>query len=45
MTVIGDERWLVQWLLSFGGEAEVIEPAWARQAVAVAALRALEGTR
>jgi len=43
--VIGDERWLVQWILSFGGQAEVLEPAWARQAVASAALRALEGTR
>lgn len=43
--VIGDERWLVQWILSFGGEAEVVEPAWAREAVCRAALRALEGTR
>jgi proteasome accessory factor C len=31
------ERWLTQWILSFGGEAEVIEPAWARAAVARAA--------
>ena len=43
--VIGDERWLVQWVLSFGGEAEVVEPAWAREAVSRAALGALEGTR
>jgi proteasome accessory factor C len=43
--VIGDERWLVQWVLSFGGEAEVMEPAWAREAVAESARRALEGTR
>ena len=42
--VIGDERWLVQWVLSFGGEAEVVEPAWAREAVSRAALRALEET-
>ena len=38
-------RWLVQWILSFGGEAEVVEPAWAREAVSRAALGALEGTR
>ncbi|HKD42963.1 MAG TPA: WYL domain-containing protein [Myxococcaceae bacterium] len=31
------ERWLTQWVLSFGGEAEVIEPNWAREAVARAA--------
>ena len=43
--VTGEERWLVQWILSFGGEAEVVEPAWARQAVVAAALRALEETR
>jgi proteasome accessory factor C len=43
--VIGDERWLVQWILSFGGEAEVVEPAWAREAVSRAALGALDGTR
>jgi proteasome accessory factor C len=36
--VAGDsERWLVQWVLSFGGEAEVVEPASARAAVARAA--------
>ena len=43
--VAGEERWLVQWILSFGGEAEVVEPAWAREAVSRAALRALEETR
>ena len=43
--VAGEERWLVQWILSFGGEAEVLEPAWARAAVARAALKALEATR
>ncbi len=38
VSVTGDsERWLTQWILSFGGEAEVIEPAWARDAVARAA--------
>ena len=31
------ERWLTQWILSFGGEAEVVEPPWAREAVARAA--------
>lgn len=31
------ERWLVQWILSFGGEAEVLEPEWARRAVEKAA--------
>jgi proteasome accessory factor C len=36
--VAGDsERWLTQWVLSFGGEAEVVEPEWARAAVARAA--------
>lgn len=30
-------RWLTQWVLSFGGDAEVISPSWARQAVAAAA--------
>jgi proteasome accessory factor C len=43
--VAGEERWLVQWILSFGGEAEVVEPAWAREAVSRAALRALQETR
>jgi proteasome accessory factor C len=38
VSVSGDsERWLTQWILSFGGEAEVVEPAWARDAVARAA--------
>jgi proteasome accessory factor C len=38
VSVAGDsERWLTQWILSFGGEAEIIEPAWAREAVARAA--------
>ncbi len=38
VSVTGDsERWLTQWILSFGGEAEVIEPPWARDAVARAA--------
>jgi proteasome accessory factor C len=42
--VVGDsERWLTQWVLSFGGEAEVLEPAWARAAVARAAEHALNG--
>ena len=36
--VAGDSvRWLTQWVLSFGGEAEVLEPEWAREAVAQAA--------
>ena len=36
--VAGDsERWLTQWVLSFGGDAEVVAPAWARRAVANAA--------
>lgn len=35
-----NERWLTQWVLSFGGEAEVLEPAWARAAVARAAREA-----
>jgi proteasome accessory factor C len=40
--VAGDnERWLTQWVLSFGGEAEVLEPASARAAVARAAKAAL----
>lgn len=36
------ERWLTQWILGFGGEAEVIEPDWARQAVARAAMASLK---
>lgn len=40
--VIGDsERWLVQWVLSFGGDAVVVGPAWARKAVAEAARASL----
>ncbi len=36
--VSGDnERWLTQWVLSFGGDAWVHEPEWARRAVRVAA--------
>lgn len=35
------ERWLTQWILSFGGEAEVVAPDWARQAVARAAAASL----
>jgi proteasome accessory factor C len=43
--VAGDsERWLTQWVLSFGGEAEVLEPEWARAAVARAAEAAAMGT-
>jgi proteasome accessory factor C len=43
VTVVGDsERWLTQWVLSFGGEAEVISPAGAREAVARAASAALQ---
>jgi proteasome accessory factor C len=40
--VAGDERWLTRWVLSLGGEAEVLEPAWAREAVARAAMASLE---
>lgn len=39
--VAADERWLTQWVLSFGGEAEVLEPASARAAVARAARASL----
>jgi proteasome accessory factor C len=35
------ERWLTHWILSFGGEAEVVEPPWARDAVARAAALSL----
>lgn len=36
--VPGDsERWLVQWVSSFGGDAVVVEPEWARRAVEEAA--------
>lgn len=41
--VAGDsERWLVQYVLSFAGEAEVLEPESAREAVARAARARLE---
>jgi proteasome accessory factor C len=36
------ERWLVQWVLSFGGEAWVVAPDWARQAVARTARASVE---
>ena len=36
------ERWLVSWILSFGGEAVVCSPAWARSAVARAARGSLQ---
>jgi proteasome accessory factor C len=36
------ERWLTQWVMSFGGEATVVEPGWAREAVARAAKASLE---
>jgi len=40
--VPGDsERWLTRWVLSFSGEATVLEPAWAVDAVARAARAAL----
>jgi proteasome accessory factor C len=39
--VAADERWLTQWVLSFGGEAEVLEPVSARAAVARAARASL----
>jgi len=41
--VAGDsERWLTQWVLSFGGEAQVLGPDWARRAVARAAQASLQ---
>lgn len=44
VTVPGDsEAWWVRWVLSYGGEAEVVSPPWAREAVARAARAALEG--
>ncbi|MCI0573372.1 MAG: WYL domain-containing protein [Myxococcaceae bacterium] len=44
VTVPGDsEVWLVRWVLSHGGEAEVVAPAWAREAVARAARTVLGG--
>jgi proteasome accessory factor C len=43
VTVPGDsERWLTQWVLSFGGDAMVVEPQWARDAVARAARASLQ---
>ncbi len=43
VSVAGDsERWLTRWVLSFGGEARVVSPDWARQAVARAAKASLE---
>src|SRR5262249_42566230 len=42
VNVAGDsERWLGQWVLSFGGEAEVVEPEWARHLIAKAAAAAI----
>ena len=42
VTVPGDsERWLTRWLLSFGGNATVLEPDWAIRAVAEAASASL----
>jgi proteasome accessory factor C len=42
VTVPGDsERWLTRWILSFGGNATVLEPAWAIRAVAEAASASL----
>jgi proteasome accessory factor C len=38
-------RWLVQWVLGYGGEATVIEPEWARRAVAGAARASLQSAR
>jgi proteasome accessory factor C len=44
--VPGDsERWLTRWVLSFGGEAQVLEPAWAVEAVGQAARAALDAHR
>lgn len=43
VTVPGDsERWLTRWVLSFGGNATVLEPEWAIRAVAEAALASLQ---
>ncbi len=43
VTVPGDsERWLTRWVLSFGGNATVLEPEWAIRAVAEAARASLE---
>ncbi len=41
--VSGDsKRWLTGWILSFGGEAKVVEPPWAVEAVAEAAQAVLQ---
>lgn len=43
VAVPGDSpRWLTQWVLSFGGDATVIEPPWAVTAVAAAARASLQ---
>ncbi|MEW5740203.1 MAG: WYL domain-containing protein [Myxococcota bacterium] len=43
VTVPGDsERWLTQWILSFGGAAVVLSPQWAKDAVARAARASLQ---
>lgn len=45
VTVPGDsERWLTRWVLSFGGNATVVEPAWAIRAVAEAAAASLQSS-
>lgn len=42
--VPGDSpRWLTQWVLGFGGEARVLEPAWAVEAVRAAAQAVRDG--
>jgi proteasome accessory factor C len=38
-------RWLVEWVMSFGGEATVVEPQWARQAVAGVASASIQSRR
>jgi cell division septation protein DedD len=44
--VPGDSRrWLVQWVLGFGGEARVVEPAWAVDVVRAAAQGLPEATK
>ncbi len=41
--VPGDNvRWLTQWVMSFGGEAVVVHPMWAKESVAAAARASLE---
>jgi len=43
VTVPGDsEAWLSRWVLSFGGQAQVMEPEWARRVVAEAAKASLQ---